>query len=223
VFVRLWMTRDPITARPDDSVAGAYELLKANRIRRAPVVDNRKLVGIFTLTDLQKLLGPALTLPPGNLGDSATVRDIMTPCPLTVAPSDPIESAALVMHTNRISSLPVVDGDRLVGILTETDIFKALLRIMGLHEEGGVRITFELDQESSSLRDILQICARHEVHVLSMSVLHGHSAGKNLLALRIKGLEVQEAIENLRESGFRLLEISPVDAVPPGARPASRS
>ncbi len=127
-YVRDWMTRDPLTIDPGLSVSGAYQLMKESGIRRLPVVEGGRLLGIVTLGDLRA----AVASPEANLNifemafhmERFTVMQIMTREVVTVTPDSSIEVACELMLKHKIGGLPVVADGRLVGILTESDIFR---------------------------------------------------------------------------------------------------
>lgn len=124
-----WMTRDPMTVTPETTLAQAYELMLENEIRRLPVT-NGELVGIITLSDILRAL-PNLT----EDGDDVTrllmvtrrVGDFMSYDPVTVDPEDTIQEAAERMLEYQVSGLPVITGGRVVGIITESDIFRLVV------------------------------------------------------------------------------------------------
>jgi acetoin utilization protein AcuB len=130
--VRDWMTSDPITITPDASLLRAYEVMHDRRIRRLPVVDvTGQLFGMLTSSDIQRVLPFAR-----GATDHAdvvfalagqTVAEVMTPNPFTVAPSDPVGHVAKQMISRKISGLPVVTDGRVVGIITESDIFRLVV------------------------------------------------------------------------------------------------
>jgi acetoin utilization protein AcuB len=127
-YVRDWMTPDPVTVDPGLSVSGAYRLMKERGIRRLPVVEGDRLVGIVTFGDLRE----AVASPEANLNifemafhmERFTVMQIMTHQVVTVAPDTPVEVACELMLKYKIGGLPVVADGRLAGILTESDIFR---------------------------------------------------------------------------------------------------
>jgi CBS domain-containing protein len=127
-YVRDWMTLDPVTINPGLSVSGAYRLMKERGIRRLPVVEGNRLVGIVTLGDLRE----AAACPEANLNifemafhmERFTVMQIMTHQVITVTPDTPIKVACELLLKHKIGGLPVVADGRLVGILTESDIFR---------------------------------------------------------------------------------------------------
>ncbi len=128
--VRDLMTRDPIVVEGEMSLYDAYALMFENEIRRLPVVNRGRIVGIITLSDIQRTLpsafGPWETAT-GLQVTTLTVADVMSPDPITLAPEDTIQEAAAQMLENQVSGLPVVQDDRAVGIVTESDIFRLVV------------------------------------------------------------------------------------------------
>ena len=141
-YVRDWMTRDPLTIDPGLSVSGAYRLMKESGIRRLPVVEGGQLLGIVTLGDLRA----AVASPEANLNifemafhmERFTVMQIMTREVVTVTPDSSMEVACELMLKHKIGGLPVVADGRLVGILTETDIFQLVAQHWS-ENEGAVK------------------------------------------------------------------------------------
>lgn len=130
LLVRDLMTKAPITAGPSLSLYDAYVLMYENEIRRLPVIQHGKLAGIVTLGDIQRALSAS------SAGGETTaalhastlcIGDVMSPDPITVGPSDTIQDAAEQMLENQVSGLPVVEDDRVVGIVTESDIFRLVV------------------------------------------------------------------------------------------------
>ena len=134
------MTHDPITIDPQTTLPEASRLMKECSIRRLPVVDNGRLVGIVTLGDLREASpsqATSLSIYELNyLLSRLTVGEIMTREPISIAPDTSIEAAALLMLEHKIGSLPVVDANKVVGIITESDIFRLMVT------EGEARPTF---------------------------------------------------------------------------------
>ena len=138
--VKEWMTPDPVTIDPHTILPEASRLMKECNIRRLPVVEKGQLVGIVTLGDIREAAPAAATaLSIYELTYTLarmTVDAIMTRDPFTVSPDTSIEAAARLMLDRRIGGLPVVADGRLVGIITESDIFRLLIM------EGEPRATF---------------------------------------------------------------------------------
>lgn len=130
-LVQDWMTRDVIIADPNTTLPEAHRLMQENRIRRLPVVDDGKLVGIVTLGDVREASpSDATSLSIFELNyllAQLQMHEIMTTDAITVTPLTTIARAAQLMMENKISGLPVVDRAKLVGIITESDIFRMLV------------------------------------------------------------------------------------------------
>ncbi len=131
MLVREVMTPDPLTVQPDDTLRTAQERMSECACRRLPVVDeNGRLVGIITDRDVRLALNSPLVLrerwQDDMLINQTTVEVCMTPDPVVVAPDSPLQDAADMLLQRKISGLPVVDDDRLVGIITVTDLLGAL-------------------------------------------------------------------------------------------------
>jgi acetoin utilization protein AcuB len=142
MFVRNFMTSPVVTLPSSTRAIDALELMQARKIRRIPILEGDKLTGILTMGDLLAVLG----LQEQSVRRAATLLgDIMTCRVHTVAPDDPLERAARVMLENEVSGLPVLNGDRIVGIITESDIFLAFTRIMGIVERG-VRVVLTIPE-----------------------------------------------------------------------------
>ena len=116
-----WMSRSPACISPNDTLAAAKKLMDAGRFRRLPVVENDKLVGIITERDLRQHWGYL---------DSTKVNAAMTSDPVTVTPRNTAEEAAHLMLQHKIGGLPVVDNRELVGILSTSDLIRALLNVI---------------------------------------------------------------------------------------------
>jgi acetoin utilization protein AcuB len=139
-LVRDVMTRRTLTIEPEASLAAAIAVMRDNEIRHLPVVDNMgQLAGIITDRDLRSAaLAPALSefLPAGlkraveaaaDVLQELRVKDVMTWGVVTTRPDATVAEAGAVMFQRRIGSLPVREDGKLVGIITERDVFKALM------------------------------------------------------------------------------------------------
>lgn len=133
VKAREWMTSPVITVTPSSPISHAHQIMKQNDIRRLPVVEDDKLVGIITIGDVREASpSDATTLSIWELNylwAQLTVEKIMTRNPITISEDTPIVDAAQIMLEHKVSGLPVVDaGKKLLGILTESDIFRMLVK-----------------------------------------------------------------------------------------------
>jgi acetoin utilization protein AcuB len=140
LHVRDCMTPHAATIHSDALARGAAELMRVRKIRHLPVVDRGgRLVGIVTDRDLRQVIfDPAIRERAREVADvlaDITVREIMTWGVVTVRPGTEIREAARVMYEQKIGALPVVEAERVVGMLTETDVLKAFRKVF---EEGGL-------------------------------------------------------------------------------------
>lgn len=136
MFVRDWMSQPAVSVTSSTRLEAARSLMHKKRIRRVPVVERGRLVGILTRSDIDKY------------AEGKTVADAMTRNPVSVSPNETLEGAAVAMTSRRISGLPVVDGAKVVGMITETDVFRALIDILGF-DEGGARVVLSLNGPDS--------------------------------------------------------------------------
>lgn len=121
--VQEWMTPNPVAVLPTTRVPEAYALMEERRVRRLPVVEGGKLVGIVTLGDLRRVNADVGSPEAAKM----RVEAVMTRDPYTVAPETTLRDAAKVMLKHKVSGLPVMRGDEVVGMITESDIFRAVM------------------------------------------------------------------------------------------------
>ncbi|MBX3049217.1 MAG: CBS domain-containing protein [Anaerolineales bacterium] len=128
-----WMSRTVLTINADQTLPEAHALMKEYNVRRLPVLEQGRLVGIVTLGDLREASpSDATSLSIFELNyllARLTMQDIMTRDPLTVAPNTRLAEAAKLMLHHKVGGLPVMEGGSLVGIITETDIFRAYVHL----------------------------------------------------------------------------------------------
>lgn len=157
MLVQHLMTPNPISIAPDTSVAEAGEIMTERGIRHLPVMDEGRLVGLVTRSSLARALpglGTGLTRFEVNyLTSSTKVREVMIDKPALGTEDMAAEEAARVMNANRISSLIIMRDDQPVGIITDTDIFEAMLELLGARREG-VRLTVHLQNRPGELAKV---------------------------------------------------------------------
>ncbi|HVR87538.1 MAG TPA: CBS domain-containing protein [Planctomycetota bacterium] len=163
MYVRSFMTSPVVTMTTDTRAADALELMQAKKIRRIPITQDGRLTGILTMGDLQTVLG----LQENSVRRASTrLGDLMTREVRTVTPDDPLERAARVMLDYEVSGLPVVDGEAVVGIITESDIFVAFTRIMGIVERG-VRVVLTVPEGADLMEHLVRRTAGMAVRSLA--------------------------------------------------------
>ncbi|GAB6064724.1 CBS and ACT domain-containing protein [Deferrisoma palaeochoriense] len=191
MLVRKWMTPHPITVETESPVSEAIHLMKEHNIRHLPVMDGGRLVGIVSDRDLKEYMpSKATTLDVYELHyalSRAKVGDAMRKDPLRVGPDDTIEKAALLLHDNKIGCLPVVEGDRLVGILAHEDVFEALIQVTGARTDT-VRFQLTIPDEPGSIRQVADRVRAHGLKIRSiLTTYQDVPEGKRELILRVEG------------------------------------
>lgn len=208
MLVRNWMTKDVITITPDISLLKLGKLMRDKKIRRLPVVDEKgHVIGIVSDRDVRDASpSRATTLDMYEMHyllAELKASSIMTPRPLTVKPTDTVESAAMLMLDNRVGGLPVVEenGD-LVGIITDHDVFKALVDVTSTRE-GGIQFGLSVPNVQGGLRPVFDLLRKHGARILSV-LSNNNDAGQRNIFIRIREMESREAedklIEELREA-----------------------
>lgn len=127
--VSIWMTPDPITIGPAESLTAAYQKMKMHHIRRLPVMDAGKLVGVITISDIRStaLIFSGTTTEYTAAVSNRTVSDAMTRQPITISPQESLGEAARLMMKHKISGLPVVEKGTLIGVISEADLFRQMI------------------------------------------------------------------------------------------------
>ncbi len=219
MYVGRRMTRNPITATPETSHSEAMKLLREYRIRRLPILDDGKLVGIVVEKDLLSAQpSPATTLSIYeiySLLDQLTMKSIMAKPVYTVEESCPLEEAARIMVEKKIGCLPVMRGEELVGIITETDIFRALVEILG-DEEVGLAFSIRLEDKPGALAAVTQAIADAGGNIVSLVTFRGADSATREIYIKERGAN-REKLEQLitDETQAELLEIGPVTRYEP--------
>ncbi|MBW1649344.1 MAG: CBS domain-containing protein [Deltaproteobacteria bacterium] len=172
MIVKYWMNREIITADINASMQDAINLLKENNIRRLPIMKKGSLVGIVTDKDLLKAsASDANGLDIHEilyLMSRIKIKDIMTKYPIVVPFDYTVQEAAEILLEKKISGLPVVDHNKkLIGIITQSDIFKVLISISGIKNRG-ISFAFQIEDRPGSIKDIADIIREYNGRIVSI-------------------------------------------------------
>lgn len=211
MLVRDRMTPNPTTVTPDTSVKDALDLIRARRFRHLPVVDeNGKLLGITTEKDLVYASPkPEMSLSQFEIQyilSRMTVGQVMKRDVVTVSPDLPIEEAAQVMIRHRIGCLPVLENDKLIGIISDTDIFRVFVEGLG----GGhpsLRITVVIPERVGSLARVVDRIAAMGGNIHSLGTFWGRRPEDRVIAIRVERVDRDALIEALRRDGIHVQHI----------------
>lgn len=200
MLVQDCMTPDPISVRPESDPMAAMMVLRSCGFRHLPVLDGEgKLVGIVDRADLRHFLSEAG--PPSVQKRQHRVDQVMTTEVVTVAPDSPLEEAAAMMVEHKIGSLLVIEGGRMVGIITETDIFKQFVASLG----GGTdstRLSVQVDNIPGQIASLASRIAQVNGNILSLATYPANQPERINITLRIEGADcktLQQVVEDLAE------------------------
>ena len=204
------MTPRPITVTEDTSVDEALRIMHEEKIRRLPVLNKHgRLVGIVSELDLLKVSpSPATSLSMWEIPyllSKIKMRDIMTRDVITVTEDTPLEEAARIMADNKIGGLPVMRDDKLVGIITETDMFKIFLEMLGARERG-VRLSMLIPEKKGTLAKIAGTIADMGGNILALGTIMGEDPTNRELAIKVADVPMEQLVAAMEELGMKILD-----------------
>jgi acetoin utilization protein AcuB len=204
MLVRDVMQWRVVTVSPATSVAEAVLLAQARGIRHLPVVEDDTLLGIVSDRDLKRAMPSSAAMPrvaeAQAFLDEVPVKDIMTRTVRTTGPMFPVEEAARVMASEKISALPVTEGGRLIGIVTETDVLDLFVRAMGAHEPSS-RMDVELPARPGALTDVVQAIEAAGVTISSVMTLVNRNGLREAI-IRVSTINPGPAVHGLEARGY---------------------
>jgi len=207
MFVKDIMTKDPVAVSPDASLRELLSLMTSKIFEAIPVKKDGKVVGIVTDWDI------VINSPRSESGtylDSTKVKEIMTPNVVTVNPDEIVEMAAYHMYFHDLDALPVVDEkDNLVGIVTQSDLFRTFVTLMGLRTKG-TRITLDVPDRVGILAEITKVVRDTGVSIASLSTYTPPEKKRGNVILRVKTGHVKELVDKLVDEGFHVVHVSQV-------------
>jgi acetoin utilization protein AcuB len=205
------MTKNPVTVTPDISVPEAQAIMRREKIRRLPVLDKQgKLVGIVTSLDLiHASPSPATSLDMYELHyliSKLKVEAVMTKNVITVTEDLPIEEAARIMADNNISGLPVMRNNILVGIITESDLFKLFIELFGARHKG-VRLTVLLPERKGELADVAGAIAKIGGNIISLATFEGEDPTNSYCTLKVESVDKTSLVQAVTPLVERIVDI----------------
>lgn len=209
------MTPNPYTASPDSSVGDTWRLMNEHKLSRLPVIDRGKLVGILTKTDFGSrpdldLRGTSIATrffsnEKEQLLNKVKVRDVLPPDQslVTIGPDAYVEQAAKLLRDNKVGGLPVVDDDgKLVGIITQTDIFDAFLDLLAINRKGS-RINLLIENRPERMADVFDILGKHGVRVENLVTME-LKGEQHLMILRVNTTDSKPIVDDFKNAGFKV-------------------
>ena len=200
MFVGERMSRPVISVTPDVPINDVLAMFRKEHIRRAPVMKDRKLVGIVSERDLLNATPSSVTTLSvwelNYLISKVTVKDVMAKKVVTVEQDTPIEEAARIMADRKIGGVPVISGENVVGIITETDLFKIFLELMGARQKAW-RVTATIAERPGELARLTQAIAQNGGNFISFGMFSGPDANSRAVTFKVEGLEKNQIKEVL--------------------------
>jgi len=213
MLVQELMSSKPVTVTADTSVPEALRIMRERKVRRLPVLDHHgKMVGIVSDKDLLYASpSPATTLAIWEISDllaKLKVEKVMTREVVTVSGDVPLEEAARIMTDRRIGGLPVMDGENLVGIITETDLFKALLQQLG-GRRSGVRVSVSSSGAKGTLAKITSAIfgAGGDIVGFGLSEIKGSGNEQWQMTFKVQDVPMDKLVEAIRPTVDKILDV----------------
>jgi len=203
MFVGERMSRPVISVSPDVPINEVLVMFREEHIRRAPVMKEGKLIGIVSERDLLNASPSQVTsLSVWELNyliSKVTVKSVMTKKVITVDKDTPIEEAARIMADKKIGGIPVMSEGKVVGMITETDLFKAFLELMGARQKA-TRVTATIPDQPGELAKITKAIAHNGGDFVSFGIFSGPDTNSRVITFKVNGIKkekIREVLGNL--------------------------
>ncbi|MGD2162051.1 MAG: CBS and ACT domain-containing protein [Anaerolineales bacterium] len=211
------MTHPVITTHADVPIMDAYDLMQKENIRRLPVVDRSgKLVGMVSEREiLQASPSKATSLSIWELNylmAKITVNEIMTKDVITVEADTPLEGAALLMADHKIGGLPVMKDGKMVGIVTETDLFKVFLELMGARDPG-VRLAVLVRNVPGELAHLTKAILDLDGNIVAMGTSSGEDTSTGEITIKVEGVSEKDLLEAVEPLVQKVVDIRTMKAI----------
>jgi acetoin utilization protein AcuB len=210
MLVRERMSKPVITIPPQTTVPDALNLMKEEHIRRLPVVDHGNLVGIVTDKHLLSASpSPATSLSVWEITyllSKLRVDRIMSSQVITVSEDTPLEEAARIMVDNKIGGLPVLRGEQLVGIITESDLMKTFLEFMGARERG-IRLTLLVKEEKGGLAQLARTITSLGGNIVAMGLFMGEDPSNRVATVKVAEVNRETLLAALQPLVLKVIDV----------------
>jgi acetoin utilization protein AcuB len=212
MFIKDRMTKDPYTIQVNASISALMALMRERNLKKVPVLDGDRVVGIITDRDVERVSpSKATTLSIFEINyllSKSTVRDAMTKNVFTVQPDAHIEDAAVLMRDQRISALLVVDDhNKLVGIVTESDLFDALIDMLGARFTG-TRVVIRIANKPGMLSKLGAVISETGTNISHLAMIVSGDDSDAEMLLRTDSHEIRALEEAIQNAGFKVMSIS---------------
>lgn len=194
------------TLLPENTVRDAVRVMREQKIRHLPIVDDqKKIVGILTEHNIKNALPSSLREEPNSSIYDATIDSVMTKNPIVGHPLDFVEEIALTFYESKISCMPIVSAGEIVGIVTTTDMLYTYIELTGAHKPGS-KIDIRVTDRPGVLYEVTKVFHENNANVLSVLVYpDGENKDSRILSVRLQVINPLNIIEDLRKRGYDVL------------------
>ncbi len=194
------MSRELVTISPDKRVSHALQLMHRHQIRHLPVMAGDRLVGWITSRDLREVLLASML-------EKITVADVMIKAPLSVTPDTAVEDAARLIKENKIGGMPVLEGERLVGVISTLDLVGAFLTLLGLLRSSS-RLDLLLEDNPAAMEAAAKVIKKAGGKILNLALgpVRGH---RRAYYVRLQKCDLTPLIEALKQQGIEVQDVIP--------------
>jgi acetoin utilization protein AcuB len=204
------MSSDPVTISAEAPITEALRVMRENQVRRLPVLDlEGKMQGIVSEKDLLYASpSPATSLSIYEMHyllSQLQVSELMTTDVISVTPDTPLEEAAIIMTDNKIGGLPVLEDGELVGIITETDIFKVFLELLGAREEG-IRLTVEIPERKGEIARLTTAIAELGGNLLALGSFLGDDPTTGIVTVKVEDVSVDALLAVMENLDLEIID-----------------
>lgn len=203
MFVQDRMSKHPLTISGSTTISEAHKYMAEQKVRHLPVVNRQgKMIGLVAHSDLLKA-GPSIATSLSvweihSLLDRVTTQDVMVRDVITTTEDTPLEEAAHQMLDHKISCLPVMRGDTLVGIITESDIFRSFMELFSARQKG-LRVTLEVPNREGELAKVAQAVADQGGSIIACGTFMAQDPTKWGMVLKVRNVDRDELANTLSQ------------------------
>ncbi len=191
------MNKDPITIAPETQVGQALKLMQQHHIRHLPVIEHDFMVGWISARTLREVLLASML-------EVITVRDVMVEAPISVTLETSVEEAARLVHEHKIGGMPVLEGDKLVGVITVNDLLSAFIIMLGLLRSSS-RLDLLLDTKPKTLEKVSRLIEASGGKIINVA-LGPTKDGKRCYFFRIEKCDIDPIIDTLKDQGYQVVD-----------------
>lgn len=195
--VKNWICKDPITVTRSTLLHEANQLMKKHNIRHLPVVEDGELVGFITESDLRQFSFPSMV-------EEIPVHQVMLTNPMKIDANESIETAAKIIHDNKIGGLPVMSGGKLVGVITASDLLSAFIEVMGLLK-ATTRIDVIVNEENGSIDTVTKIISDCGSDIINVAM--DSQSKKKIYYFRLENCDSELVVNSLKKAGHEVLSV----------------